>query len=995
MEGTSEVEEFCTQMALAELMGSQEECDTTQEIQWEEAAEGMENQGFILPSQTDKAQEKSKFNTSILKNNSDSHFCELNRNNTNDTEGAFEENHDDQTQVYDCEENTIELEQNSDLKNKSGTPHLTDYENITTSSCKKKCHLNCNTVPHATDNKCADGCEFSDCKSEIMSSSQKNKRENSSLQKGTLQNIQILCHPSKHTAAISESENRRDNTSLLPSKEIVSSQSHFSESCDLSSKKCRAENICFESHIDSKGVRHSPKHNQNIDISSNLARCNNTSTPYSLADDDVCSKHDNNEQHLKGNPLHSSQCNKDTPPINSCHHDYEKTSLELSLVGSNESLNMVHQLDGKNTKSYSETSKLCEQEIATYTLKEEAVLRSNIPDSKSGFMVDTLVKNWRDIMQSGAGSDVTIIASDGSSLAAHSLVLLARCPQLYEESKVYGNLIRWDNIPQKTAHHFLSYLYTGTCEVTTPGDPLWIELYDIALRYNCSDLVSYMELIYKANSTPVKISSINLKRCLEPRNNLVNLDSAVPLAGEEGKHTAASEKTPVVNLEEDLELKNSPANSISDSVNKFTTDSGKILKPTRLFSGKTHGEVGIRNPPENEVPKVDLSFTPRGQDKSEHLQWDKGTQSPDLFDESVYFKSCVTSTNLNLSPLIAIPQHSPLVQSVPKELGKFSHIASKTCSPCKLALSVKGKEDKKIMCSVPPALILPITSEKDIAGNEQNIVSARSNPSLPSPSDRCELDGYNDDIANDVIDLRHSGSEASEADLPSIRDYQTETIHKDTIERIGCIDYENEKPLICESVDTQGHYISNIWDDFDTGDSHISITEGLCSTSFKRSTPSVYEKINSNNEMSSCLTPVTQSASRHVASTPLIHHGQDLPHRDICSGTLQSAKPEERECLKLENKCTVSAEDDSAIFTEGHPSDETLVNLAAEIEQRDVDFHHTGNQAQSESITADDASWSTPATPHQMCISERKLVTPQPDYKTMKSPDLKVRKLIL
>ncbi|KAK8406672.1 hypothetical protein O3P69_007326 [Scylla paramamosain] len=74
-------------------------------------------------------------------------------------------------------------------------------------------------------------------------------------------------------------------------------------------------------------------------------------------------------------------------------------------------------------------------------------------------------------------------------------------------------------------------------------------------------------------------------------------------------------------------------------------------------------------------------------------------------------------------------------------------------------------------------------------------------------------------------------------------------------------------------------------------------------------------------------------------------------------------------------------------FTKGQPSDETLVNIAAEVEQLDDNIHQTVNEAESKPVTPV-KTCCTPAT-HQIYFSKRKEVTPQPDYKNMKSPDLK------
>ncbi|XP_045129207.1 uncharacterized protein LOC123514979 isoform X2 [Portunus trituberculatus] len=565
IETTSEVEEFCTQMALAELMGSQEEQDLNSETELEQTPGVMDTQGFFLPRQITKTQEENKVKTSLLANNSGLQLCELNGSNN---------------LVNNCKENATEVKESSNLRNEGVTsPSLEGflqvyeekYENIGTPSLKKQ-----NDFDHNSDQHIHDRYEFGGSISETIRSGQNCEREASSQEKDTLQSIQILFESINHVDVISEDE------TLIHSHSITAS-------CKTNSKKYHAENIGFESDTDSRGQSQTPE--SNIDNPFNEFGCKKSSGLHSLCslcppENNSCNKCDSDKKQLEDSPLHSSRYDKDSyaTPKKACEH--EKASLETSCMGSSRSRNnSMLQFSGKD---YSETNKQLEHEISNSASKEKILIKNNFANSKSVFMINTLIKNWKDILQSGAESDVTIVTSDGSSLTAHSIVLLARCSQLYKESKACGNFIKWDNIPQKTARHFLSYLYTGTCEVTTPGDPLWMELYDVALQYDCSDLVSYMELIYKAERSPVKSTNTSFKR-----NSLVNSDSNVTPSAS----PSPSLKIPVVNLEQDLELINSPSDSMSNSVGKFMMDE-KTLKPTRLFIEKTQKELNNKTLPE-------------------------------------------------------------------------------------------------------------------------------------------------------------------------------------------------------------------------------------------------------------------------------------------------------------------------------------------------------------------------------------------------------------
>ncbi|XP_063843388.1 uncharacterized protein LOC135090497 isoform X1 [Scylla paramamosain] len=973
-ETTSEVEDFCTQMVLAELMGSQEEQDHSSETEWEQTSEVMDTQGFLLPSQIAKTQRESKVNTSLLGSDPGLQFRELNGNNTVNNERAVKENFTYNSQIHNCKENTTELKESSNLKNKGDKSPLLEgflhvyeenYENIGTHSSKKQDDFDHNTDPDVHDDDSDNRCESGDSISETIRSSQNNKREAICQEKDTFQNVQILFESTKHTEAISEDETLNHNTSAT-AKESMLVLPHLRASCKTNNKKHHAENVGFKLDIDSRGQ--SQKHESNIDIAFNVVGCNDSLGLHSLCsipspNSSSCKKYDSNKKQLEDSPLHSLQYDKDpyTTPKKAC--EYKKAGLEVSCMGSSKfhGNNSMLQSSGKD---YSKTNKQLEHEIANSAFKEKTLIKDNFANNKSDFMIDTLIQNWKDILQSGTESDVTIITSDGSSLTAHSIVLLARCSQLYKESKACGNFIKWDNIPQKTARHFLSYLYTGICEVTTPGDPLWIELYDVALRYNCSDLVSYMELIYKAKRSPVKTPYASFQR-----NCFVNSDlNVIPSVRKVNKCITPSLKIPVVNLEEDLELINGPSDSMSDSAKKFMMD-GKTLKPTRLFSEKTQRELDYKTSPENRVSEFDLTVNHKEpQGESECQEKDEGTESPDLF-ESFCSRSCTTSP-LSCPTVTGIPQHSShgnLVHSIPKEQRNICQELPKTSSSYKLPLLVERKEGKKT------------GSIKDITGHEQDILATISNSLLPTLPDRYE----ENDCDDNSDDLRQSDSEARITDL-LFSDCRTENVYKDSVKKVDCIDDENKKSPIGETVDIHECYISNIWDDFDAGGSPVMVFEE--DSTFSSPIPKVCDKIKSDDKLESCATPIAQSSSHHAASTPLLHD-KDFLQRDICSSTLQSSKLEESEGSKLENKCTVSAKFDSIEFTKGQPSDETLVNIAAEVEQLDDNIHQTVNEAESKPVTPV-KTCCTPAT-HQIYFSKRKEVTPQPDYKNMKSPDLK------
>ncbi|MPC38097.1 hypothetical protein E2C01_031598 [Portunus trituberculatus] len=329
------------------------------------------------------------------------------------------------------------------------------------------------------------------------------------------------------------------------------------------------------------------------------------------------------------------------------------------------------------------------------------------------------------------------------------------------------------------------------------------------------------------------------------------------------------------------------------------------------------------------------------------------------------------SDSIHVTGISQPSSHVNQDHSMPKEQKNICQEPPKTSSSYKLSLIAVGKEGKKTDHS------------EDNTGYEQDILDARSNSPLPTLPHRCEEEDRDDNSNN----LRKSDSEARITDL-LFGDCKTENVYIDSIKKVDCIGDENEEPPIGETVDTHECYISNIWDDFDAGDSPVMVFEED-STFFSSPNPKVCDKIKSDDKLESCPTPIAHSSSLPAASTPLLHH-QDFPQRDTCSNTLQSSKVEESECLKHKTKGSMTAKVDCIKFTEGQPSDETLVNMAAEIEQLDDDVHQRVNEAESEPIKSGKIC-STPAT-RQIHILKSNSVTPQPDYKNMTSPDLKEKK---
>lgn len=853
-ESESEMEEaatieFCTQMALAGLMGSQEDLDITTELNWEEATEGMASQGFIISSHGTKTP-----------HDSDSSSCKVSKNDV-DIEEAMEKNLGDLTDVYNVEE---------------------------------------------------------DCATFI-----ENKEDISLSTKGSLESV-ISVHP------------------------------QFNNSFELEKKSSGTENKSFDFSVNS-GKTKPPKiiretSNNTNQVNSDVNECENT------------------EEKPENTSLRSLGYGKEDIyilPTRNCF-EYGENNLATSGMEST-SKNLTSVSDGKENNSSLKTGLVLEHKMATCPLVEETLQKNYDSRFNNDCIIRTLIQNWSDLLKSGRDSDVTITTLEGSVVQAHSLVLLARCPELYKESMEHGKLLKWNKVPENAVHQFLSYLYTGTCEITTPGDPLWIELYDIGLQYDCKDLVAFMDLLYKAKNTPMKI----LVKCPQRDEEPVCLEKY----SRTGKNSSF--------LKRDLTL--------SMTVKKDEFDSAEELKCTSHCKEKLHGQnessYAIK------FSQDCLKLSKRKQDKSECLEHER-TQSPDLFDESLCAeKSCIISPVLN-SPLAVVPNHSPSMeinQLEPVELEEISNVLPTTSSPCKSVSSLGNREDIEILPISSHTSILPTTSKKvlenysDIPDLSSFHEESKAKSNLSTVYDACKKGDYD----NDVIDLTQSESKcpSEESVLDSHVDgnCQAETESKNCADKVDSKDNENEP----ESDILHSHYyISDIWNDFVT-DSPMTVTEELHSSFDKLA--AITDKKSSIDETDSQISILGQSTNHEMAPTnfPCIKAHQKEKYND----KQEASKAQQGSFLRRKSKCDVcppSVGDTSLMeFFSGHSGEEILANAETEIEGS-VAVCESRNQTESSS-TAAHVSYSFALTPRQKHKSERKMVTPKPDYSKMKSPELKVR----
>ncbi|KAB7505446.1 Structure-specific endonuclease subunit SLX4, partial [Armadillidium nasatum] len=168
-----------------------------------------------------------------------------------------------------------------------------------------------------------------------------------------------------------------------------------------------------------------------------------------------------------------------------------------------------------------ESINLCEK----ITIEESSVSSKNIELDTPFY--SKLIYDWSCLLASGENSDLVIV-TEGSKIPVHSLVLFCRCSkilaevieeELYPTNEIFSPKKKWLNWCEfsfEAAYAFIVYLYTGVCPVKRKDkDDTWLGLYDLALKYSCSELIEHLESIYKiaSDDDPVKENVENLEKC--------------------------------------------------------------------------------------------------------------------------------------------------------------------------------------------------------------------------------------------------------------------------------------------------------------------------------------------------------------------------------------------------------------------------------------------------------------------------------------------------
>ncbi|RXG68355.1 Structure-specific endonuclease subunit SLX4 [Armadillidium vulgare] len=315
----------------------------------------------------------------------------------------------------------------------------------------------------------------------------------------------------------------------------------------------------------------------------------------------------------------------------------EKESNKKNLLQS-------HDERGENCKITNDANLIClssdddNATSSTVSFSPEKIQREKLekaPVNSVGFC------DYRECQSFGENSDLVIV-TEGSKIPVHSLVLFCRCSKILaevieEESYPTNGIfspkkkwLNWCEFSFEAAYAFIVYLYTGGCPVKRKDkDGTWLGLYDLALKYSCSELIEHLESMYKTASDdgPVKENAENLEKCsvsesigqfskqtisqtLVNNNCSLTESQRIPLTVHECNSPDIFDEWEDSSVNSNPSVKNTPVLSLDDkSPNYFANitndstikskddddDNNKCAQNKIIGTNKRHQEISKRN----------------------------------------------------------------------------------------------------------------------------------------------------------------------------------------------------------------------------------------------------------------------------------------------------------------------------------------------------------------------------------------------------------------
>ncbi|KAK8736758.1 hypothetical protein OTU49_004635 [Cherax quadricarinatus] len=634
-------------------------------------------------------------------------------------------------------------------------------------------------------------------------------------------------------------------------------------------------------------------------------------------------------------------------------------------------------------------------------------LEEQVKSEEFRSMQKKFIYDWSILFSNEDASDVTVITQDGSIISAHSLVFLARCPQLYKEAKAAEMRVKWDKVSFEAATTFLVYLYTGTCSIKVRGDPLWMEVFDLALEYECLELVSYLKSIFDvATATDVESSIETGSRSDKPLNTTSNSNADILVI----KKTSNME-----NINEDSGrsvkrcLKLSP---FDKSIN--------LPKSSRRISLTGSNELNI---------------TADDNSLSEGLQI-INCQSPDLFDVSLPVKDASFVSTSSKSPLTLLNNMKSPREESARTVHLEPDVVSKKISTENSGKVNQAKEIKQIQNKSMGGQTGGTSPRKDNADHGEGssllklgVQSKLSNCpeaggniidlTLSSNSENSSASSPHDALIKDQINTFDFHSEGEEmeplklwSDISSPRTdeiSQQDLITEDFLESRKSL-YENVPDGEQESVNKP--YNSNVWDDFDDVENDMSVPINAYATPAKCGLQSDANS-KTTDDISPILRPfphVRKDASSAISPKTNICEKIGFQYKPSSAALYQSAVQEDSRRLYLDEtdssvsnikgkdteseKAFAKDKEQNLLATGSFLGDETMIKITEHLDCEEVwqEFEEAEGCKQSPK-RLDSRDFHVPCcdlmTPQLKKNSRRKNVTPLPDYKNMSSPDLK------
>ena len=563
-------------------------------------------------------------------------------------------------------------------------------------------------------------------------------------------------------------------------------------------------------------------------------------------------------------------------------------------------------------------------------------------------MHSRFIYDWSFLLSNKDKADFIIEAKD-SLVHAHSLVIMARCPKLYEEIEQRNRVLKWNSLPYDAIFLFLVYLYTGQCFLSSKSDIFWVDLFDLALKYECSDLIEYLESLY-AND-----SSSNIHNQSDLNNSLEASDFNIypPIDSEQNNDISAT-KNLKTNKKDEGESISSNENII------FESDSFKS----------------------NANNKFNREITTH--------QFSSRVSSPDIFENSFGAMNNSYAESEKRSP--GKQQMNNFEKSLNCSLLNIRNSSNKHLDELGTPLNINKKVDEK--------QIINSTIENSFSFSQNSSVRRSLSFQNDDQNDKehfVDLTLSNSDDEKKVTKLYETVNSPKSITLPSLE------VNEKEMKEIQSNTANNINDNYNDNLTRNNSYISNIWDGFDEAEPMYDVPEVVSTTPFKADkniTLDLNQIPKNQNSKDSInldlkLTQKKDKVESFYHSSPTRYASNDSKPVESSHKNDISSLPRNKEssCRKY-NEINITPNLVKRNSTLGcGVGDDTMLMALENLEHKENFIENVNNVSTPLSAT----TLKPPTvirlmeTPKMNRLRNNSSnVTPKPDFATMKSPDLKV-----